>query len=150
MAVEVKLFVVWGTPNTVDKTDHIIEQKVVSGTVRGEFNVHDPVIEFTGDLSKYNYAEIQGRYYKITSCNRQRTGVSLLTMHTDVLWTYKDEIYSLVAVVDRSYRLVNAYLPDSEQKTYQYTQCVNKLIGTQVAGANFHYGNDTHILLTVG
>ena len=152
MAVTLKLFVVNCDSIVVDKTAYITEQSQITGTIRGEYNVQSPVIECTGDLSKYNYAEIDGRYYKIVSCNRQRTGLSLLTLKTDVLWTYRESIYNLVAVVDRSYKLVNSYLPDSEQKTVQYTQCVNKPIGDSIdyiigTGENIGYA---HILVTVG
>ena len=115
--VTLNLYQVSCDPHTVDKTDYITASSTVTGTIRGELDVQRPVIECTGDLSGYNYAALNDRYYHIDSCNRLRTGLSLLTLSTDVLWTYKDAIYQLPAVVDRSYRMVNAYLPDSRQNT---------------------------------
>lgn len=152
MSVTLTLYKINCDPNTVDKTAYITDSVTKSGAIRGEFDVQNPVIECTGDLSQYNYAELNGRYYRIENCNRQRTGLSLLTLHTDVLWTYKDSIYNLVAVVNRSYRLVNSYLPDTEQKTVQYTQCVNKNIGSALdyiigSGSDIGYA---HIVVTVG
>lgn len=151
MAVSLTLYRVNCDPNTVDKTPHITESKPITGTVRGEFNVQNFAVECAGDMSRYNYAEFNGRYYRIDNCNRIRTGISMLTMSTDVLWTYKDAIYLLPAVVDRSYRMVNAYLPDSMQKVRQYTQCVNKPIGTDPNdGMTFHYSSTGHVIMTVG
>lgn len=147
----INLYTVSCDPHTVDKTDYIMATAAVSGTVRGELDIQVPIVEITGDISGYNYAEIDGRYYHIENCNRLRTGLSVVRMSVDVLWTYKDAIYALPAVASRSYRLVNAYLPDDQQKIRQYTQCVNKEIGTTALDHNsFHYSSSGHILLTVG
>lgn len=147
--VTFNLYTVSCDPHTVDKTDHITDSSTVTGTIRGELDVQHPVIELTGDCSGYNYAEINGRYYHIDSVNRQRTGLCLASLSVDVLWTYKDAIYLLPAVVDRSYRMVNAYLPDSRQKVRQYTQCNNHNIGDAldyvVSGSGY-----CHIVVTVG
>ena len=149
--VTLNLYTVSCDPHTVDKTDYITASTTVTGTIRGELDVQRPVIECTGDLSGYNYASLDGRCYHIDSCNRLRTGLSLLTLSTDVLWTYKDAIYLLPAVVDRSYRMVNAYLPDSKQRVRQYTQCVNKPIGADINdGLTFHYSSTGHVIMTVG
>ena len=149
--VTLNLYQVSCDPHTVDKTDYITATTAVSGTIRGDLDVQRPVIDIAGDVSGYNYAELGGRYYHIDSCNRMRTGLSVLTLSTDVLWTYKDAIYLLPAVVDRSYRMVNAYLPDSKQRVRQYTQCVNKPIGVDpLIGTSFHYTTAGHLLVTVG
>lgn len=149
--VTLNLYKVNCDPHTVDKTDYITETAAVTGTIRGDLDVQHPIVDVAGDVSGYNYAEINGRYYHIDSCNRMRTGLSVLNLSTDVLWTYKDAIYALPAVTSRSYRLVNAYLPDDQQKIRQYTQCVNKEIGTTALDHNsFHYSSSGHILLTVG
>lgn len=149
--VTLNLYKVNCDPHTVDKTDYITDTAAVNGTIRGDLDVQRPIIYVEGDASGYNYADLNGRYYHIDSCNRLRTGLSVLTLSTDVLWTYKDAIYLLPAVSSRSYRMVNAYLPDDQQKIRQYTQCVNKEIGTTVADHNsFHYSSSGHILLTVG
>ena len=149
MPLTLTLYTVNCEPQTVDKTEYITDSLTVSGTIRGEFDKQNPKIECAGNFSAYNYAELDGRFYRITSCNIQRTGLSLLTMHTDVLWTYKEQIYNLNAVVDRSFRLVNSYLPDSEQKAGKYTQCVNKNIGTPLDYIVNGTGT-AHILVTVG
>lgn len=149
--VTLNLYKVNCDPHTVDKTDYITETAAVTGTIRGDLDVQRPVIYVDGDVSGYNYAELNDRYYHIDSCNRVRTGLSVLTLSTDVLWTYKDALYLLPAVVDRSYRMVNAYLPDSKQRVRQYTQCVNKPIGADALdGLSFHYSDSGHLLLTVG
>lgn len=137
-------------PHTVDKDSSVQATSAVTGTVRGDLFVQRPFIEIEGDASGYNYIDIAGRKYQIIGCNRKRTGLSELQCQLDPLWTFRDQIYALPAVADRSYRLVNSYLPDDQQRVYQYTQCVNRAIGTQLLGANFHYSASSHILLTVG
>lgn len=139
------LYTVDCDPHTVDKTPYISDTRTVTGTVRGDLFVQRPQIEITGDASGYNYIEIAGRYYQIISCDRKRTGLSVLQCQLDPLWTFKDAIYALPAVVNRSYRMVNAYLPDPMQRVNQYTRCVNKPIGTA-----FTYSDYGHILMTVG
>lgn len=145
----IDLYTVSCDPHTVDKTDYITATAAVSGTVRGELDIQQPIVEITGDISGYNYAKIDGRYYFIENCNRLRTGLSVVRMSVDVLWTYKDAIYALPAVASRSYRLVNAYLPDDQQKIRQYTQCHNHNIGDAldyvVSGPGY-----CHIVVTVG
>ena len=148
--VTLDLYTVSCDPHTVDKTDYITATSSASGTIRGPLDIQHPVIECEGDLSSYNYAALGGRFYRVDSCNRERTGLSVLSLSTDVLWTFKDQIYSLHAVVDRSYRLVNSYLPDTKQKAVQYTQCVNKNIGYAL---NYFEGSPpacAHIVVTVG
>lgn len=138
-------------PHTVDKSLYVEDSTTCSGTIRGDLHVQHPVIDIEGDGSMYNYAEINGRYYHVDSCNRVRTGICSLSLSVDVLWTYMDAIYALPAVVDRSYRMVNAYLPDDRQRTRQYTQCVNKPIGADpIDGQSFRYTAAGHLLLTVG
>lgn len=139
------LYTVDCDPHTVDKTPYISDTRTVTGTVRGDLFVQRPTIEITGDASGYNYIEVAGRYYQIISCDRKRTGLSVLQCQLDPLWTFKDAIYALPAVVNRSYRMVNAYLPDPMQRVNQYTRCVNKPIGTA-----FTYSDYGHILMTVG
>ena len=148
--VTLDLYTVSCDPHTVDKTDYITATSSASGTIRGPLDIQHPVIECEGDLSSYNYAALGGRFYRVDSCNRERTGRSVLSLSTDVLWTFKDQIYGLHAVVDRSYRLVNSYLPDTEQKAVPYTQCVNKNIGISALNLPFAYGSNGHILVTVG
>ncbi len=138
-------------PHTVDKAPYISDTRTVTGTVRGDLFVQRPQIEITGDASRYNYIEIAGRYYHFT-CDRKRTGLSVLQCQLDPLWTFRDGIYALPAVADRSYRLVNSYLPDDQQRVYQYRYIVNKNIGdrfdyTRVDGDNIY---TAHILVTVG
>jgi hypothetical protein len=146
--VTLNLYKVSCDPHTVDKTDYITETAAVTGTIRGDLDVQRPIIDVEGDVSGYNYAELNDRYYHIDSCNRLRTGLSVVRMSVDVLWTYKDAIYTLPAVASRSYRLVNAYLPDDQQRVRQYTQCNNHNIGDPLD--YILSGGYCHIVVTVG
>ena len=146
------LYTVDCDPHTVDKTPYISDTRTVTGTVRGDLFVQRPTLEITGDASGYNYIEVAGRYYQIISCDRKRTGLSVLQCQLDPLWTFKDAIYALPAVANRSYRLVNSYLPDDQQRVYQYRYIVNKNIGDRL-DYTMQNGDTVavaHILVTVG
>ena len=134
-------------PHTLDKTESVVSSVTIQGTIRGELDVLQPAVYVTGDVSQYNYVYIDAlsRFYRITGITRDRTGLSLVRLHVDVLWTYSEQIKALPAVVSRSYRLVNSYLSDDQQRSYQYTQCVNKDIGSP-----FVYSDYGHIVMTVG
>lgn len=90
----------------------------LSGTVRGETNVINPEILIEGSPedfpSDYNYAYIPEfeRYYFINEVTAFRNNVTVLFMHVDVLMSFKDEILSNSAMVDKQALAGNMYLND--------------------------------------
>lgn len=144
--VNVTLYTVSCEPNVVDKSSYAGTGTVKQGTIRGPLDVQEPEIEIQGDASAANYAHIDatGKYYRVLSCTRHRTDLSVVRLSVDVLWTYATDILALPAVVDRSAAMINSYLPDSKQKVYQYTQC-----NTHNIGSAFAYDNNP-ILITAG
>lgn len=95
----------------------------VTGTLREDCSIVDPVIKFEGtvgtNLTSCNYAYIKefGRYYYIT--NIVCTGKLFeCHMHVDVLKTYAAGIRSNSAVVSRQENAYNLYLQDGVFKTY--------------------------------
>lgn len=90
----------------------------LSGTVRGETNIINPEILIEGSPddfpSDYNYAYIPEfeRYYYINEVTAYRNNVTLLFMHVDVLMSFKDDILSNSAMVDKQALAGNMYLND--------------------------------------
>lgn len=90
----------------------------LSGTVRGETNIINPEILIEGSPddfpSDYNYAYIPEfeRYYYINEVTAFRTNVTMLFMHVDVLMSFKDDILSNNAIVDKQALAGNMYLND--------------------------------------
>lgn len=90
----------------------------LSGTVRGETNIINPEILIEGSPddfpSDYNYAYIPEfeRYYYINEVTAYRTNVTMLFMHVDVLMSFKDDILSNSAMVDKQALAGNMYLND--------------------------------------
>lgn len=90
----------------------------LSGTLRGETNIINPEILIEGSPddfpSDYNYAYIPEfeRYYYINEVTAYRTNVTLLFIHVDVLMSFKDDILSNSAMVDKQALAGNMYLND--------------------------------------
>lgn len=108
--------------NVVDK-DITQIGAVITGTLRDDCSVINPVIMFEGltseQLTKCNYAYIEefGRYYFINNITFKNQ-LYELSMHVDVLMTYKDGIRNNSAVISRQEHSYNLYLQDGVFKTY--------------------------------
>lgn len=98
----------------------------LTGTLRDNCSIINPVIEieaFTGfDFSECNYAYIPEfkRYYYINNITLKNKMYEL-SMHVDVLMSYKDEIRSNTAVVSRQENNYNLYIQDGVFKTKAFS-----------------------------
>ena len=107
--------------NHVDKSITQIGTDI-TGTLRDDCSVINPVIQlenFTGfNLTECNYAYIVefGRYYYINNITLKNK-LYEISMHVDVLMSYKDEIRSNSAVISRQEKSYNLYLQDGVFKT---------------------------------
>ena len=94
----------------------------ITGTLRDDCSIINPVLQlenFSGlDLTRVNYAYIVefGRYYYINNITL-RNKLYEISMHVDVLMSYKDKIRSNTAVVSRQENNYNLYLQDGVFKT---------------------------------
>lgn len=110
--------------NHVDKN---IEQLGIDipGTLRSDCSIINPVIQLeaiTGiDIKHANYAYIPefGRYYYINNITLKNQ-LYELSMHVDVLMTYKYEIRANSAVISRQENKYNLYLQDGVFKTESF------------------------------
>lgn len=98
----------------------------LTGTLRDNCSIINPVIEiesYTGfDFAECNYAYIPEfkRYYYINNITLKNKMYEL-TMHVDVLMSYKDEIRSNTAVISRQENNYNLYLQDGVFKTKAFS-----------------------------
>lgn len=115
--------------NKVDKTLTTIT--TMTGTLKNETSIIDPVIIFEGALSNLkncNYCTISefGRSYFVNNIRSVRNGLIELTCHVDVLSTYKSQIREQFAIVKRQQENWNLYLNDGSFKVYQNPMVLTK------------------------
>lgn len=100
-----KLYNNQSEPKSVNKI--ITELVTLTGTLREQSSIIDPVFHIT-DIDNYvgsmNYAYIPdfGRYYFITNVESVRKNVWRVSMHVDVLYTYRDAIKNNSAIIERN------------------------------------------------
>jgi hypothetical protein len=95
----------------------------ITGTLREDCSIINPVIKLENmtatQLKECNYCYIPdfGRYYYINNivCKNK---LYELTMHVDVLMSFKDGIRANDAVISRQENNYNLYLQDGVFKTY--------------------------------
>lgn len=115
--------------NKVDKTLTTIT--TMTGTLKNETSIIDPVIIFEGALSNLkncNYCTISefGRSYFVNNIRSVRNGLIELACHVDVLSTYKSQIREQFAIVKRQQENWNLYLNDGSFKVYQNPMVLTK------------------------
>lgn len=90
----------------------------LTGTLRNESNIVNPVITIAGNYfpSTANYAYISefGRYYYILEVISMNNGIVMVSLSSDPLMSFANEIKNLRAIIDRQAEgtHANMYLPD--------------------------------------
>lgn len=135
---------------------HLGEGFSVTGTLRNECNVVNPIIEFSNypPNCDYNYAYIPDfkRYYFITGCTSVRQNVTELSFHVDVLQTYRNEILSHTAFINRATNVDNPYVVDDfvpliPYKTRFYTELSHYDLYFSRSFENFNSPNFRNIFI---
>ena len=108
--------------NAVIKTP--TEVRIVTGTLREESSLIDPVITFSdiGDvITNINYAYIPdfNRYYFVTNVTCVRNNLWRISFHVDVLYTYRTQIRKNHAIIERNENKYDLKLNDGLFKTQQ-------------------------------
>ena len=116
--------------NKVDKT--LTTLSTMTGTLKNETSIIDPVIIFEGSLSNLkncNYCTISefGRSYFVNDIRSVRNGLIELTCHVDVLSTYATAIRGNRAIIKRQENNWNLYLNDGSFNSYQNPYVLTKL-----------------------
>lgn len=105
-------------PNRVNKTDYLTEQTRVSGNLRDISDVTNPSITFEcadDKILKSNYVYIPAfnRYYFINSITSVRTNLWRVNLHCDVLYSFRNDVLQIKAIIDRQENNFNRYLIDN-------------------------------------
>ena len=96
----------------------------LTGTMREQSSIIDPVIMIS-DIDSYvgsmNYAYIPefNRYYFITNIENVRENLWRVSFHVDVLYTYREQIKSNNAIIERNENEYDLKLNDGLFKTQQ-------------------------------
>lgn len=121
----------------INNSDKIVLDKditgvaTISGTLKNETSIIDPIILIEGDISNYiscNYMTIPifGRSYFIRDIKSIRSNLFEIHAHIDVLTTYAAAIRANTAIIHRQENLWNLYLDDGSFRTYQNPMVLTK------------------------
>lgn len=104
--MEITLYTNESEKNKLEKT--ITNSILLEGNLRDESSIINPVILISSNKEDipymYNYAYVPafGRYYFITDIESVRTGIWRVSMHVDVLMSYKEQIKNLNVIINNS------------------------------------------------
>ena len=108
--------------NALNKS--ITELITISGTLHEESSIIDPVISIS-DIDEYigamNYAYMPefSRFYFITNIESIRNNLWRVSFHVDVLYTYRSQIQSNSAIIERNELEYDLKLNDGLFRTQQ-------------------------------
>lgn len=129
--------------NRLDKT--ITDIATLSGELKQETSIIDPVFVIEGDLNSYincNYCTIAtfGRSYFINNIRSIRHNLFEISCHVDVLSSYKAQIRDNSAIIKRSEGNWNLYLNDGSLQVAQDSEVITSIFtaGNQF-GASWSY-----------
>ena len=150
--MNIKLYTYTNEKNAIEKKTTQLAD--LTGDLRSEVDILNPVVTVEIDgtdltqteiLTKANYAYIAdfGRYYFITGIKGVGKGLAEISMHVDVLYSWKTQILAQSCVIARSEKPTYAcmHLTDSYIRTYN-----NPYHCTKKFPAGF---TDTNVILTV-
>lgn len=106
--------------NKVDKTNDISIVSTLTGTLREQCDVMNPVITIeTSRLPTFNYVYIPAfrRYYFLNEVTVVSNALYRISLHVDVLMTYRNEIRSQKCMVARNEFTSDPMLVDVMRKT---------------------------------
>lgn len=129
MAFTIMLQISYSEKNRLDK--QISDVLVISGTLKAETSLINPVVVCAADLSTIadvNYMTIPafGRKYFVTDIRSIRDGICEITAHVDVLTTYRYQIRNNTAIISKQEHDWNLYLNDGSLQIYQNSIVLTK------------------------
>ena len=126
-----KLYLFKTADNNNKLSKKLTDEILLTGTLRTECSVLNPVIEIETPISiaNYNYARVEefNRYYFITDITAVTNTLWKISLKCDVLMSYELQIKSLKANIVRNSDDFNLMLEDSQLNKYadERTQCYN-------------------------
>lgn len=110
------LYTVSSEVNRVDKSSELSEDFTLEGTLKDDCSIVDPSIVVAADANivRFNYAYVVefNRYYFINDIVALNNGMWTLSMHVDVLMSFKDQFLKLSAFVSRNEKEYDPLLVD--------------------------------------
>lgn len=111
-------------------------------------SIDRPVVSFSAQASaiaplNYAYIDTFGRYYYIVDRKSLVNGVVELTLESDPLQSFKDEIKTCEATITRNENIKQGYLPDNGYNAMAYE-------GVQHIAFPNAFEDTSYILVTVG
>lgn len=100
--MEIRFYNTSSENNRIGKT--LLNEKILQGTFKNAIDLSNPVIVVNTDLLNFNYCYIPelNRYYFINKIEITRTNLYTVSLHIDVLETYKEDIKKLQCIVSNS------------------------------------------------
>ena len=140
MAITIDLQV--NSSELIAVTKNLTTIATVSGFLRDETSIIDPIIKVECDLSQYascNYLTIPAfnRSYFVKNIRSIRTGIVEFSCHVDVLSSFADEIKANSAIIYRQENKWNLYLNDGIFKVYQNPHVLTKKFPTGFSTQEF-------------
>lgn len=117
----IRLYLNSSPANYVNKSITQVGSDLV-GYLREASSVVDPVITIErSDPTGFNYVYIPefNRYYFVEGIGSDLNNLVSISLHVDVLMTYKAQIATMKAVIKRQENVYNTYLDDGIYKAYQ-------------------------------
>lgn len=127
--MDIKLYTNNSDNRAVNKK--LTNEKTISGELKNILPLTDLSLTINfRDITNYdliNYALINGIYYFVTNKTLVNNDFLELTLHIDVLMTYKSKFINLECIVKRSEEKYNTYFHDSELSQLSYKPIQTKL-----------------------
>ena len=101
-------------PSTINSAHFIDDTEIVNPTMK--------LSDFDEDQCNYVYIPSLRRYYYVTGVTYSR-GYYFISLHVDVLMSFKDSIMSQETILSRcsDYKYYNLYQSDDKFQLYEYT-----------------------------
>lgn len=115
----------------------------VTVTLKEGTSIEKPVFLFSGDLFSVNYIEAFGHYYFVDDIKSVRNGLTEITCSMDVLATFKTEIGSYNALIERSASFYDSKYPDPA------VSMKNDINTAYTSASVSHLGSSGYFALTV-
>ena len=135
--------------NRLDKT--LTDIATLTGTLRQDTSIIDPVFQIEGDLSSYvnaNYCTVAtfGRSYFINNIRSLRNNLFEISCHVDVLSSFKTQIRAKKAILKKSENNWNLYLNDGSLQAEHRPE----IITSRFSNGDALAGSWSYVLLIAG
>lgn len=115
---ELNLYQLNGEKNLVDKTNALSIIGTEVGTLRNSCDIMNPVVEMEyAKVPDFNYVFIPNfnRYYFVKNTEVNENGLWTISLHVDVLMSFKDEIRANTGVIARNEYDFNPLVEDTQR-----------------------------------